>query len=87
MIVLIGYSGWQVHTLSSRQEQNKKDYSIVNSVSFGLLSVDLWRDQIISAASAQVKDYRLSASQQEDLRKEKEQILHGLVGHAFAVIN
>jgi hypothetical protein len=81
------FCGFELHRLSGKQQQYKQDYSIVNSVSFGLLSVDLWRDQIITAASAEIKQYRLTPSQQADLQKEIESILHGLVDTAFAVIN
>jgi hypothetical protein len=87
ILVTCGYCGYQVHTLSHRQEQFKKDYGIVNSVSFGLLSVDLWRDNIMNAASAKIQQFHLSPSQEADLKKEIEQILHGLVDHAFAMIN
>ena len=82
-----GYCGWQVHKLSEQQASARRDYSLVNSVSFGLLSVDVWRDEVIAAASAQIEQYRLTASQKADLKKEIEQLLHGLVDHAFAVIN
>lgn len=81
------FCGYQVHILSNRQQEYKRDYSVANSVSFGLLSVDIWRDEIISAASSEIKQYRLTNSQQEDLKKEIEKILHGLVDTAFGVIN
>jgi hypothetical protein len=87
IILAIGYCGYQVHTLSHTQEQYRKDYSIVNSTSFGLLSVDLWRDEIVAAASVKIKEFRLTPSQQADLKKEIEQILHGLVNHAFQEID
>ena len=87
LLAVEAWCGWQVHHISKQQEQYKKDYSLINSVSFGLLSVDLWRDHIVQAATAQVNTYRLTPSQQADLRKEIEQVMHGLVDHAFAEIN
>jgi hypothetical protein len=87
MITAIAYCGYKVHTLSHIQEQYRRDYTIVNSTSFGLLSVDVWRDEIIAAASVKIKEFRLTTSQNADLRKEIEQVLYGLVDHAFAVIN
>jgi hypothetical protein len=84
LIVLtgIGFCGYQVHSLSQHQEQIKKDYSLINSVSFGLLSVDEWRDEIISAVNYQIQQFKLTPEQQADLKKEIEQILHGLVHKA-----
>lgn len=87
VLLVESFCGFELHRLSGKQQQYKQDYSIVNSVSFGLLSVDLWRDQIITAASAEIKQYRLTPSQQADLQKEIENILHALVDTAFAVIN
>ena len=44
--------GLKVHDLSAEQKAYKLDYALVNNVSYGLLSVDVWREQIVSAASA-----------------------------------
>jgi hypothetical protein len=82
----IGYCGFQVHTLSDRQKGIKKDYMLVNSVSFGLLSVDEWRDNIVDAAKAQIQKFQLTPQQNADLKKEIEQILHGLINKAVASI-
>src|SRR5450432_2662718 len=79
VLLVESFCGFELHRISGKQQQYKQDYSIVNSVSFGLLSVDLWRDQIITAASAEIKQYRLTPSQQADLQKEIENILHALV--------
>lgn len=87
VLLVESFCGFELYRLSGKQQQYKQDYSIVNSVSFGLLSVDLWRDQIITAASAEIKQYRLTPSQQAELQKEIESILHGLVDTAFGVIN
>jgi len=59
---------------------------LVNSVSFGLLSVDEWRDDIISAVSTQIQQFKLTPEQEAELKKEIEQILHGLVDKAVASI-
>jgi len=84
ILVGIGYCGFQVYTLSNRQEQMKKDYMVVNSVSFGLLSVDEWRDNIVAAVRAQIKDFKLTPQQNRDLKKEIEQVLHSLIDKAVA---
>jgi hypothetical protein len=86
ILIAIGYCGFNVHTLSNRQERIKKDYMVINSVSFGLLSVDEWRDNIISALDSQIQQFKLTPQQNRDLKKEVEQILHGLVDTAVASI-
>jgi hypothetical protein len=79
--------GLKVHDLSARQKDYKLDYAFVNNVAYGLLSVDVWRDQIVSAASAEIRQYRLSPEQQKELRKEINQLLNTLVAHSFEIIN
>jgi Paraquat-inducible protein A len=86
ILFAIGYCGLQVHRLSDKQEHIKKDYMVINSVSFGLLSVDEWRDNIISAVKYQIQQFKLTPRQNQDLKKEIEQILHGLVDTAVASI-
>jgi hypothetical protein len=78
----IGYCGYQVYVLSNRQENIKKDYMVVNSVSFGLLSVDEWKDNIVAAAKAQIQKFKLTPQQNNDLKKEIEQILNALIDKA-----
>jgi Paraquat-inducible protein A len=87
IILTIGYCGLQVHILSKRQEGIKKDYMVVNSVSFGLLSVDEWRDNIVAAAKAQIQNFQLTPEQNQDLKKEIEVILHSLVNKTVDSIN
>ena len=59
---------------------------IMNSVSFGLLSVDKWRDNLIAAAKSQVQNFQLTPQQKHDLKVEIEQILNGVVDKAVASI-
>ena len=86
ILIAIGYCGFNVHELSNRQERIKKDYMVINSVSFGLLSVDQWRDNIVMAVDSQIQQFKLTPQQKQDLKKEIEQILHGLVDTAVASI-
>jgi Paraquat-inducible protein A len=75
-----------VRTLSNRQEGMKKDYMIINSISFGLLSVDEWRDNIVAAAKTRMQNYRLTPEQNGALRKQIEQILNDVVNKTVANI-
>lgn len=60
---------------------------IINSISFGLLSVDEWRDHIVAAAKGRIQNYQLTPEQNEDLKKEIEQILNDVVNKAVFNIN
>ncbi len=87
LLIMESLFGIKVHSLSAEQKAYKLDYALVNNVSYGLLSVDVWREQIVSAASAEIREYRLSPEQQAELRKEIDQLLRTLIAHAFDIIN
>ncbi len=81
------FFGYRLHTLSDQQEQFKKDYSTLNNITFGVFSVDQWRDKIAAIINRQVKNFTLTPKQQQDLQVEVEQILHGLINKAVHLIN
>jgi hypothetical protein len=80
-------AGYQVHGLTEKRKEYKTDHAFVNNVSFGLLSVDRWRDQVMASASDKIEDFRLSPEQEAGLRKEINSGLHGMVDEAFQSIN
>lgn len=82
-----GYLGYRLHTLSNQQQQMKEDYSTLNNITFGLFSVDQWRDKIAGIINHQVRNFSLTPKQQKDLQVEIEQILHTLINKAVAMIN
>jgi hypothetical protein len=87
ILIIEALCGLRVQKLSTQQKEYKLDYAFVNNVAYGLLSVDIWRDQVIAAASSEIRQYRLSPEQQVELRKEIDQLLRALVAHAFEIIN
>ncbi|RAJ37386.1 paraquat-inducible protein A [Pedobacter cryoconitis] len=88
-ILLCGeaYFGYRLHTDSMEQEQIKEDYSMSNNITFGLFSVDQWRDRMIEVVNHQVHDFTMTSAQKKDLQKEVEEELHGLIAKAVAEIN
>jgi len=81
------YFGYRLHSLSRRQEQIKEDYSTLNNITFGLFSVDQWRDKIAAVINDQVADFSMSRQQQKALQAQVEQQLHGLISKAIAKVN
>lgn len=80
-ILLLGecYFGYQLHRLSKEQEQIKEDYSMVNNITFGVFSVDLWRDQISSIVTNEIKGFKVTSDQKKEIRTQVEKELHGMV--------
>ncbi len=87
LLIAAAFCGYKVHQLSAQQETIKRDYSIINNVSFGLLSVNKWRDQIMMTVQNKIDNFHFTDSQRRDMKKEIEQLLHSLVDTAVGMIN
>lgn len=81
------YYGYRLRANSIEREQIKEDYSMVNNITFGLFSVNQWRDKISEVVNHQVTDFSMTRKQKKELQKEVELQLHGLVSKTFAQIN
>jgi len=81
------YFGYQLYTLSSEQEQIKEDYSMVNNITFGVFSVDLWRDKISGIVTKKIKGFKITADQKKDMREQVEKQLHGMVNQVVKEFN
>lgn len=78
------YFGWRVHNLTKQRQELKQDYSFFNSVTFGLFSVDAWREQISDVINAQVNGYSITPEQKEQIQQAVEKELHLLVAKTVA---
>lgn len=82
-----GFFAWRLHTLSAQQEQIKSDYSEVNNITLGLLSVDNWKDQVAAIVNHQVKHFKLTPKEKQSLQVEVEQVIYALIDKAQAMAN
>ncbi len=64
------FFAFDIHRLSSKREKIKQDYSEINSIRFGLLSVDAWKARIQLILAEQIGEFRMS-KQQEDVLSEQ----------------
>jgi len=81
------YFGYRVSSLSSRQERIKEDYSVANNITFGIFSVDEWREKIATIVDGKVNDFNMTAEQKRELQRKVEKQLNTLIGKAVADIN
>lgn len=84
VLLFEGWCGYQVYRLSAEKRTHKLSYAFANNVSFGLLSVDVWRDQVVATTRKELGEFRLTPAQERELRKEIDVQLHRLVSQAFA---
>ena len=81
------WSGFQVHKLSDERAEIKKDYSILNNITFGLLSVNAWRDHIVKVVTNRIDDFEFTAEQDKALKYEVSQILHAVINKADSLVD
>lgn len=87
MLCAEGYFGYQLYKLSDQQKVAKEEYSNINNITFGLFSVDQWREKVAGIIDHQVRDFTLTKKQRKDLHAEVEQIIHALIDKAEALVN
>ncbi|RWU10228.1 paraquat-inducible protein A [Pedobacter chitinilyticus] len=78
------YFGYQLYTLSAQQERLKEDYAIANNITFGVFSLDLWRDKLSNIVKSKIKGFKVSDEQKRELREEIEKQLHGMIDEVVA---
>ena len=82
-----GYFGYRLRQLSANQEMIKADHANINSITYGMLSVENWRSQVSGIVNKQVKHFKLSVKQKRQLQAEVEEVLNALVDKAEAMVN
>jgi hypothetical protein len=87
LLVLVGWCGYTIYNISQERAELKKDYSDLNNIQYGLLSVDRWRDDITEIVSTQIQQFELSGMQEDTLKKEINKILNALITQAEDMIN
>ncbi|RYY30307.1 MAG: paraquat-inducible protein A, partial [Sphingobacteriaceae bacterium] len=83
----MAYCGNKVYTLSNEQKQIKEDFATINNITFGLFSVNQWKDKVAVIINKQIQGFNFTNTQQKDLQKEVEQIMNALITKALSIIN
>ncbi|MEN0052882.1 MAG: paraquat-inducible protein A [Mucilaginibacter sp.] len=86
LLGLEGFFSYRLHELSKQQEMIKLDHSTVNNISYGLLSVEQWRDEVAGIVNRQVKHFKLTSKQKQELQTEVESVLYALINKAEAMV-
>src|ERR1700744_2672650 len=81
------YFGWHIHILARQRQEIKQDYSFFNSISFGLFSIDAWREKISGVIDEQVNGYSITPEQKKQIRQAVEKELHGLIAKTVKEMN
>ncbi|HUB62234.1 MAG TPA: paraquat-inducible protein A [Puia sp.] len=87
LLAIVAFCGYKVHTLSAQAEAIRRDYSTTNNVSFGILSVNKWRDLVIASVSREIQDFTLTPAEKDSLEKEVDQLLNSLITKGDSAMN
>jgi hypothetical protein len=79
--------GFQVHELAKERQEVKEDYSFYNNVTFGLFSIDTWRDKISEVINDQINGYNITQEQKVQIRQAVEKELHSLIAKTVKEID
>lgn len=87
ILLAIGiWSAIQVYTLSGERAEIKNDYAVLNNITYGLLSVNAWRDHIVKVVTNRIDDFEFTPEQDKALKYEVAQILHAVINKADSLI-
>ena len=87
--ILLGigiWSGIHIYTLSDERAEIKNDYAVLNNITYGLLSVNAWRDHIVNVVTNRIDDFEFTAEQDKALKYEVSQVLHAVIDKADSLV-
>jgi hypothetical protein len=87
LLATAAWSGYQVYALSNKRAEIKKDYSVMNNISYGILSVNAWRDHLINIITHRIDDFELTKEQEIVLTHEVGQVLHAVINRAEKMVD
>ena len=87
LLLFAGWCSFQIYTLSSERAEIKQDYSEVNSITYNLLSVNVWRDHITNIVINRINDFEFTQAQEDTLTYEVSQLLNAAVNKAESLLD
>lgn len=87
LLVIAGWSGFQVYKLSAKRAEIKSDYALMNNITYGLLSVNAWRDHLVNVVSRRIDDFEFTPEQEKALNYEISQVLHAVIDKADSMVD
>ncbi|MDX1544921.1 MAG: paraquat-inducible protein A [Christiangramia sp.] len=75
LMLLAGWSSYSVFKYSSEAAEFKRDYSELNSITHGLMSVNIWRDHLTTMVLNRIDEFEFTKAQEDTLVHQVENIL------------
>lgn len=87
---VLGFAIWcgcNIRSFSHERSVMRKDYSELNNIKYGLLSVDSWKTHIFEIVDMQIQQFDFSPQQEDTLKKALNKVLGALVTKAEKMVN
>lgn len=75
LLLLAGWSSYSVYKYSSEVAEIKRDYSELNSITHGIMSVNIWRDHLTTMILNRIDEFEFTEAQEDTLVHQVENIL------------
>lgn len=82
LVIIACWCGLNAYQLSEKRAHIKNDYSTLNNITFGLLSVNAWRDHVSDIINKRIDDFEFSPQERDTLEYEISSLLHAVVNEA-----
>ncbi len=87
LLVIAGWSSYHIYKYSNEVADIKKDYSEINSITHGILSVNIWRDHLTSMVLNRIDDFEFTEAQEDTLVFQVENILSAGIDKGAALLD
>jgi hypothetical protein len=87
LITLSCWCGLCAYRISQDRARVKEHYSVLNNITFGLLSVNAWRDHVSVIIDHRIDGFEFSPQERDTLEYEVSAMLHALVNEADNILD
>jgi len=87
LLLVAGWSSYHIYKFSNEVADIKKDYSEINSITHGILSVNIWRDHLTSMVLNRIDDFEFTEAKEDTLVFQVENILSAGIDKGAALLD
>jgi hypothetical protein len=87
LIIISSWCGLRAYQVAQQGVRVKEHYSILNNITFGLLSVNAWRDHVSEIIEHRIEGFEFSPQERDTLEYEVASLLHALVNEADNILD
>lgn len=86
-LLMAMYFSFRIQQLSNQRATIKTDYSVINNITRGLLSVNAWKDHIVLIVTHQINNFEFTPNQEKKLKAQIDHVLHAMISKADNLVH